>query len=99
MAYALAKTLAHSSERAGLMPLIHRPAPRRGNAAPKTRPMTPEVILRELSRIQMGDIHLPTTDGRQLVLRRVARPHGEAERILTSLGLKLPERLSPDHVL
>jgi hypothetical protein len=47
----------------------------------------------------MGDIHLRTTDGRQLVLRRVARPDGEAERILTTLGLKLPERLSPDHVL
>jgi len=81
------------------MTLIHKPDPRRGNAAPKPRPMTPEVILHELSRIQMGDIHLPTTDSRQLVLRRVARPHGEAQRILAPLGLKLPERLSPDHVL
>ena len=99
LAYALWKTLDHLAKRAGLMTLIHKPDPRRGNAAPKPRPMTPEVILRELSRIQMGDIHLPTTDGRQLVLRRVARPHGEAQRILTSLGLTLPERLSPDHVL
>jgi hypothetical protein len=99
LAYALWKTLDHLAKRAGLMTLIHKPDPRRGTAAPKPRPMTPEVILRELSRIQMGDIHLPTTDGRQLVLRRVARPHGEAQRILTSLGLKLPERLSPDHVL
>jgi hypothetical protein len=47
----------------------------------------------------MGDLHLPTTDGRELVLRRVARPEGEAKRILTVLGLELPERLSPDHVL
>ena len=47
----------------------------------------------------MGDIQLPTTDGRQLVLRRVARPEGEGKRILTALGLELPERLSPDHVL
>ena len=61
--------------------------------------MTPEVILRELSRIQIGDIHLPTTDDRQLVLRRVARPEAEAKRILTALGLEIPERLSPDHVL
>jgi hypothetical protein len=47
----------------------------------------------------MGDIHLPTTDGRELVLRRVARPTGEAQRILAALGLELPERLSTDHVL
>ena len=99
LAYALWKTLDHLAKRAGLMTLIHKPDPRRRNAVPKPRPMTPEVILRELSRVQIGDIHLPTTDGRQLVLRRVARPDGEAQRILTALGLKLPERLSPDHVL
>jgi transposase len=99
LAYALWKTLDHLAKRAGLMTLIHKPDPRRGNAAPKPRPMTPEVILRELSRIQMGDLHLPTTDGRKLVLRRVARPEGEAKRILTALGLELPERLSPDHIL
>jgi hypothetical protein len=99
LAYALWKTLDHLAKRAGLMTLIRKPDPFRGAAAPKPRPMTPEVILRELSCIQMGDIHLPTTDGRQLVLRRVARPGGEAKRILNALGLELPERLSPDHVL
>ena len=99
LAYALWKTLDHLAKRAGLMTAIHKPDENRGDATPKPRPMTPEVILRELSRIQMGDIHLPTTDGRQLVLRRVARPQGEAHRILTALGLELPERLSPDHVL
>jgi transposase len=99
LAYALWKTLDHLAKRADLQTLIHKPDPRRGNAVPKPRPMTPEVILRELSRIEMGDIHLPTTDNRQLVLRRVARPDGEAKRILTALGLELPERLSPDRVL
>jgi hypothetical protein len=99
LAYALWKTLDHLAKRAGLMTQIHKPDPRRGNTAPKPRPMTPEVILRELSRIQMGDLHLPTTDGRNLVLRRVARPEGEAKRILTALALELPERLSPDHIL
>jgi transposase len=99
LAYALWKTLDHLAKRAGLLTLIHKPDPRRGNAVPKPRPMTPEVILRELSRVEMGDIYLPTTDNRQLVLRRVARPDGEAKRILTALGLELPERLSPDRVL
>jgi hypothetical protein len=99
LAYALWKTLDHMAKRAGLRTLIHKPDPRRGNAAPKPRPMSPEVILRELARVQMGDIHLQTTDDRQLVLGRVARPEGEAKRILTALGLELPERLRPDHVL
>jgi len=47
----------------------------------------------------IGDIHLPTTSGQTLVLRRVARPEGEAKRILEGLGLELPDRLSPDHLL
>lgn len=61
--------------------------------------MTPAVILRELSRVRIGDIHLPTNDGRQLVLRRVARPEGEPQHILTAVGLAILERLDPDHVL
>ena len=44
--------------------------------------MTPEVILRELGQIAIGDIELETTDGQKLVLRRVARPMGEQKRIL-----------------
>ena len=58
-----------------------------------------EAILRELGQIQIGDIQLETTDGQQLVLRRVARPNAEQSRILAALQLKLPERLSPDHLL
>ena len=73
--------------------------PARGNAVPKPRPMTPEVILRELSRIMIGDIELPTTDGRRLIFRRVARPNAEQKRILQALGIDMPERLSPDRVL
>lgn len=61
--------------------------------------MTPEVLLRTLSAIQIGDILLETTDGRQLVLRRVSRPDAEQGRILGALGLQLPERLSADRLL
>ena len=61
--------------------------------------MTPAVILRELARIQIGDIHLPTTSDQTLVLRRIARPDGEPKRILEALNLQLPERLSPDRLL
>jgi transposase len=99
LAYALWKTLDHLAKRAGLMTLIHKPDPRRQNAVPKPRPMTPEVILRELSQIAIGDILLETTSGQKLVLRRIARPNAEQQRILDALGLKLPERLSPDRLL
>ena len=99
LAYALWKTLDHLAKRAGLETEIHKPDPRRGQAAPKPRPMTPEVILRELGQIAIGDIELETTDGQRLVLRRVARPMGEPKRILAALGLEIPERLSPDRIL
>jgi transposase len=99
LAYALWKTLDHLAKRAGLMTLIQKQDCESGAAAPQPRPMTPEVILRELARIQLGDIHLETTDHRTLVLGRVSRPEGEAKRILAALGLEVPERLSPDHVL
>jgi len=99
LAYALWKTLDHLAKQAGLQTLIHKPDPRYGLAQPKARPMTPEVILRELGQIQIGDIHLDTTDGQRLVLRRVARPNAEQARILAALKLELPERLSPDRLL
>jgi hypothetical protein len=99
LAYALWKTLDHLAKRAGLQTLIHKPDPHRRQAAPKPRPMTPEVILRELAKVQLGDILLETTTGQKLALRRVARPDDEQKRILNALGLELPERLSNDRLL
>jgi transposase len=100
LAYALWKTLDQLAKQAKLQTEIKKPSDRRyGQAVPKPRPMTPEVILRELSKIKLGDIHLETTDGKQLVLSRIARPHAEQARILAALKLELPERLSPDRLL
>jgi transposase len=97
LAYALWKTLDHLSKLAGLETEIQKPDRCRGNAVPKPRPMTPEVILRQLGNLQIGDILLETTDNRNLALRRVARPKPEQARILKALKLNLPERLSADH--
>jgi transposase len=99
LAYALWKTLDHLAKQAGLMTEIRKPDLSRPRSSPKSRPMTPEVILRELGRIAVGDILLETTDGRQLALRRVARPTAEPARILAALCVQLPERLSHDRIL
>ena len=99
LAYALWKTLDHLARRAGLETQIHKPDPHRAGSAPKPRPMTPEVILRELGQIAIGDIELETTDGQRLSLRRIARPRGEPKRILAALRLEIPERLSPDRIV
>jgi hypothetical protein len=100
LAYALWKTLDHLAKRAGLMTEIRKPDPRRPRSSPKPRRMTPAAILRELAGIQVGDILLRTTDGRELVLRRIARPERDQARILEALKLSLPERLAtPDRIL
>jgi hypothetical protein len=99
LAYALWKTLDHLAKQAGLLTEISKPDPERPHASPKARPMTPEVILWQLAKIQIGDIVMETTDGQQLALRRVARPDAEQKKILTALKLKIPERLSADRLL
>jgi hypothetical protein len=99
LAYALWKTLDHLAKRADLKTEIRKPDPTRPKASPKSRTMTPEVILRELAQLAIGDIELETTNGQRLTLRRVARPKGEQKRILETLKLDVPERLSPDRVL
>ncbi len=99
LAYALWKALDHLAKQAGLTTFIRKPDLEYSEATAKPRPMSPETIFRELAKIQIGDIVLETSDGRQLALRRVARPTLEQARILAALKLNLPERLSPDRLL
>jgi hypothetical protein len=42
-----------------------------------------------LGRLVIGDILLETTAGRQLALRRVARPDAEQKRVPAALQLEL----------
>jgi transposase len=99
LAYALWRTLDHLAKQANLQTEIRTPDLQRPVASPKPRPMTPEMILWHLGKIQIGDIVMETTGGQQLALRRVARPDAEQKRILTALQLDIPERLSPDRLL
>jgi hypothetical protein len=83
---------------AGALTLIRKPDTDRGSGSPQSRPMTPEVIQRELGKIKIGDILLETTEGQKLAVRRVARPDPEQTRILSALNLQLPERLAADSI-
>ena len=48
-------------------------------------------VLALLSTLQSADIVLPTTDGREIRLRRITEPTAEQKSLLQQLGLRLPE--------
>jgi len=49
--------------------------------------------LAELATLQSADIILPTTDGRELRLRRITEPTTEQRTLLNELGIQLPYQL------
>src|SRR5437764_307180 len=49
-----------------------------------------------LSSLQSADIVLPTTDGREIRLRRITEPTAQQKAFLQQLGLALPERFEPN---
>src|SRR5436190_9819055 len=58
--------------------------------------LSPARALALLSTLHSADIVLPTTDGRELRLRRVTEPDTEQKKLLHLLGLTLPQRLQSD---
>src|ERR1700728_3748629 len=60
---------------------------------PRAQPLSPMKALALLSTLQSADIVLPTTDGREIRLRRITEPTTEQKSLLHQLGLSLPERL------
>jgi transposase len=57
------------------------------------QPMTPMKAIVLLSTLQSADIVLPTTDGREIRLRRITEPTPEQKLLLQQLGISLPEHL------
>ena len=57
--------------------------------------LTPRAILEKFKTIQMIDVHLPTTDGRELVLPRYTQPEKELHLLLYQLNLTLPAQPPP----
>jgi transposase len=57
--------------------------------------LTPRETLKELRSIQMVDVHLPTSDGRTLILPRFTEPEPSQRMILEKLSLSLPAQPPP----
>jgi ABC-type siderophore export system fused ATPase/permease subunit len=60
----------------------------------KQTPLTPARPLALLAAVQSAEIVLPTTDGREIRLRRITTPSPEQRAALGLLGLTLPEHLN-----
>jgi hypothetical protein len=57
--------------------------------------LTPRAVLEKFATIQMVDVHLPTTDGRHLVLSRYTQPNKDHQLLLQQLKLRLPAQPPP----
>lgn len=57
--------------------------------------LTPRAVLDKFSTMQMVDVHLPTTDGRKVILSRYTQPERDLKMLLTQLKLTLPEQPPP----
>jgi hypothetical protein len=57
--------------------------------------LTPRSVLEKFSAVQMIDVHIPTTDGREIQLTRHTEPQAELKLLLDKLKLQLPPQPSP----
>jgi transposase len=88
LGYALRVTLKHLlKRRPGIVP---RPSV---SGVDNAQPLSPTKALDLLSTLPSADIVLPTTDGREIRLRRITEPDAEQKSLLHQLRLSLPDRL------
>jgi transposase len=86
LGYALWVTLKHLlKRRAGII------SPPSASGVHDAQPLSAMKALALLSTLQSADIVLPTTDGREIRLRRITEPTPEQKALLQQLGLSLPE--------
>ena len=57
--------------------------------------LTARSVLEKLAGMQMIDVHLPTTDGREVILTRYTQPEPDQRLLLEKLRLDLPEQPPP----
>ena len=57
--------------------------------------ITPRAVIDKFATMQMVDVLLPTTDGRELTLSRYTQPEAEQRMLLEQLRLQLPSQPPP----
>jgi hypothetical protein len=57
--------------------------------------LTPRSAIEKFAAVQMIDVHVPTTDGRELLLTRYTEPEPELRLLLEKLKLVLPAQPQP----
>jgi hypothetical protein len=57
--------------------------------------LTPRAVLEKFSAMQMIDVHLPTTDGRTIILSPYTQPEADFQLLLKQLKLELPDQPPP----
>jgi hypothetical protein len=88
LGYALWVTLKHLLKRRPA--IVPKPS---ASGVGNAEPMTPMKAIALLSTLQSADIVLPTTDGREIRLRRITEPTAEQKSLLRQLGISLPDHL------
>src|SRR5271169_5524275 len=82
LGYALWVTLKHLLQRRPA--IVPQPS---ASGVDNAQPLSPMKALALLSTLQSADIVLPTTDGREIRLRRITEPTAEQKSLLHQLGL------------
>ena len=67
----------------------------KANLRPLARGLTPREVIAKFKTMQMVDVRIPTTDGRELMLSRYTQPEAEHRMLLQQLRLSLPEQPPP----
>ena len=57
--------------------------------------LTARTVLEKFSTMQMVDVHLPTTDGRHLILQRYTQPDRDQKLLLAQFRFRLPDQPPP----
>ena len=88
LGYALWVTLKHVLKRRPA--IVPKPS---ASGVDNAQPLSPMRAIALLSTLQSADIVLPTTDGREIRLRRITEPTAEQKLLLRQLGIVLPEHI------
>ena len=67
----------------------------RARLRPLAAGLTPRAVLDKFATLQMLDVHLPTTDGRTLILSRYTQPEPDHQILLERLKVRLPPQPPP----